>query len=243
MAGRNLEREADPVGSSRGYAARPGPDSRIAVLLLPTIFGIDCFARAMADSLCASGIAALVWNPYPGATAPSTVPEALLRATALRDDVCIDQMSDCVSHLLARPGVEAVATAGFCLGGRFSLLLCARDHRLGACLAYYPSIRVPRLPHQDRDAVACASDIACPVQLVYPGRDEVIEHETFLRLQAALQGRRAPTVVHVYPEASHSFMAGSAHSVEADATAARLSWPQSIAFLTACLSNTSRCGG
>jgi carboxymethylenebutenolidase len=137
--------------------------------------------------------------------------------------------------------LKAIGTLGFCLGGRFSLLLCVRDRRLGACLTYYPSIRVPKPPNQHQDAVALAAEISCPVQLVYPGQDHVIERETFLQLQATLQKRHAPTIVQFYPEASHSFMVLDRTSGEVDRAAARLSWPQAIAFLSACLPLTM-CG-
>ena len=37
---------------------------------------------------------------------------------------------------------------GFCLGGRYAVLLAGKDKRLAACVPYYPSIRVPNKPNQ-----------------------------------------------------------------------------------------------
>lgn len=238
MNERLVARQAGPTVAAPplGYFGQPEPVSHAGIVLLPTIFGVDRFARDTADALAAAGIAALVWDPYPGQLPPASVPEALARAATLEDEACLKRMSNCVDHLLDQRGLKAVATLGFCLGGRFSMLLGARDRRLAACLAYYPSIRVPNLPHQEQDAVARAVEIDCPVQLVCAGQDDVIKRDTVLRLQAALQERRVPTIVQYYPEAGHSFMATTRPTAPAaDRKAALLSWPQSIAFLRDCL--------
>jgi carboxymethylenebutenolidase len=218
-----------------GYVAQPERPSGRGVLLLPTIFGINPFVHDIADSLAAAGFTTLIWDPYYGQSPLATVPEASARAKTLEDDASLREMSNCIDYMLGELRLKAIGTLGFCLGGRFGLLLCARDRRLGACLIYYPSIRVPQLPNQHQDAVALAAEISCPVQLVYPGQDHVIERETFLQLQATLQKRHAPTIVQFYPEASHSFMTLDGSPGEVDRTAARLSWPQAIAFLSACL--------
>lgn len=223
-----------------GYVAQPERPTGCGVLLLPTIFGIDPFVRDIAESLAAVGLTTLIWDPYSGQPPLGTVPEASARAKTLEDEASLGRMSDCVGYMLGELHLKAIGTLGFCLGGRFGLLLCARDRRFGACLTYYPSIRVPRPPNQHQDAVALSAEINCPVQLVYPGQDHVIERETFLQLQATLQKRRAPTIVQLYPEASHSFMTLDRSPGEVDKVAARLSWPQAIAFLSACLAPTMR---
>jgi carboxymethylenebutenolidase len=220
------------------YVAQPESPSGRGVLLLPTIFGIDTFVQYIADSLAAAGFTTLIWDPYCGQPLPGTVPEASARAKTLEDEASLSGMSNCVGYMLGELHLKAIGALGFCLGGRFGLLLCARDRRLGACLTYYPSIRVPQLPNQHQDAVALAAEINCPVQLVYPGQDHVIERETFLQLQATLQKRQAPTIVQFYPEASHSFMTLDRSPGEVDKAAARISWPQAIAFLSACLAPT-----
>jgi carboxymethylenebutenolidase len=224
-----------------GYVAQPERPSGRGVLLLPTIFGINPFVHDIADSLATAGFTTLIWDPYCGQSPLATVPEASARAKTLEDEASLKRMSNCVDYMLGELRLKAIGTLGFCLGGRFGLLLCARDRRLGACLTYYPSIRVPKLPNQHQDAVALAAEISCPVQLVYPGEDHVIERETFLQLQATLQKRHAPTIVQFYPEASHSFMALDRSPGEVDRAAARLSWPQAIAFFSACLP-LSMCG-
>jgi carboxymethylenebutenolidase len=131
--------------------------------------------------------------------------------------------------------LPAVAVLGFCLGGRYAVLLAARDKRLFACVPYYPSVRVPMSPNQTLDAVALAADIQCPVHLVYAGADQVFLQPVFVQVRDALEKRAAATVVQIHPGAVHSFMRPELHSAPANAIASRLSWPPVLAFLETCL--------
>jgi carboxymethylenebutenolidase len=220
-------------GRARGHlvhAERP----RAAILVLPTITAVDAPMRDCARLLAEAGFTTLVWDPYPGEAPPTELAAAQARAGRL-DDREIDTMVDCVSHLLYKLRLPAVATLGFCLGGRYALLLAALDQRLFACVSYYPSIRIPMSPNQSLDAVAMAADIDCPVQMIHAGADRVFVPETFAKVRAALEQREAATVVQVHPGAAHSFMRPDLQSVPANALATRLSWPPVMAFLETCL--------
>jgi carboxymethylenebutenolidase len=122
---------------------------------------------------------------------------------------------------------------GFCLGGRYVLMTAARDTRIKACAAAYPSIESPRLPNQEQDAVALAADIRCPVHIVQPGHDHVASVETYAALKETLNKRAAPTIWQYYPDAEHGFM----HRKEpvANPAATVIASPQLVAFLKACL--------
>ena len=207
---------------------------RGGVLILPTITGVDAHMRDRANVLAEAGFSSMVWNPYPGETPPPDLPSAQARAPKLNDGA-VDGMSDCVSHMLEKLKLPAVAVLGFCLGGRYAILLAARDKRLFACVPYYPSVRVPMSPNQTLDAVALAADIQCPVHLVHGTGDQVFLHPVFVQVRAALEQRAAATVVQVHPGAVHSFMRPDLQSAPANAIASRLSWPPVLAFLETCL--------
>jgi carboxymethylenebutenolidase len=202
------------------------------ILLLPTITGVDAHARERAQALAEAGLTTLVWNPYPGEAPPSDMASAQARAAKL-NDASVETMSDCVGHLLENLRLPTAAVLGFCLGGRYAVLLAAKDHRLAACVAYYPSIRVPKAANQTLDAIALAADIRCPVKLIHGAADEVFVHAVFLQL------RKAATMVQVHPGAVHSFMRPNLHANPANAAAARLSWPPVVGFLRACLEKTA----
>ncbi len=213
---------------------------RGGVLLLCTISGVDAFMRDRAERLAEAGYSSLVWDPYPGEPLPPDLNSARVRAQKLSDDV-VGDMSDCVGHMLDTMKLPAVAVVGFCLGGRYALLLAARDKRLFACVPFYPSVLVPNLPHQSLDAVGLSAQIACPVHLIHAGADQVLKPEAFALIRAALEKRSAAaTGVEIHPGAEHSFMRPDLQRKEpANATASRLSWPQSVAFLDACLAPKS----
>jgi carboxymethylenebutenolidase len=202
------------LDGASGYLVKASRQ-RAGVLLLPTIGGINSFVRDYAEGLAQAGLTTLVWDPYGGEAPPKSHEESLSRAGTLRDGPSLDAMSICVDHLMGELRIDAVGTLGFCLGGRYCLMLAARETRIAACSAVYPSIHVPKFAHQDEDAIQRAGEVACPVQLTYPLRDRVTSNETFFRLQESLQRRTAPTAVLLYPEADHGFMHSTGPANEA----------------------------
>lgn len=227
--------DARPVHGAVFHAERP----RGGVLILPTVTGVDAFMQAQARTFAESGYTALIWNTYPHEAPPANVPEGQARAANLKDDI-VDAMSESVGIMLTTLRLPAVAVLGFCLGGRYSLLLAAQDHRLAACVAFYPSIQAPRKPNQARDALALAARIACPAHVIYAGNDQVISRATFLTLRETLEQREAATVTQFHPGAVHSFMRPDHQSVPANAAATRISWPPVLAFLQDCLRTDER---
>jgi carboxymethylenebutenolidase len=188
--------------------------------------------QAIAQDLAENGITAMVWNPFHGDSSnPADHAGFMARAGKLSDDLVDSHMAVCLDHLRDALRLSAVAVLGFCLGGRYSLLLAAHDRRLAACVAFYPSVRVPMTPNQRRDAIALAPQIACPVLLIQAGADEVIVMPTFLKLREALEQRAVATLSQVHPGAVHSFMRPDLQANPANAAATRLAWPQAAAFL------------
>lgn len=230
-----IRTEAIATGRVNGHIAH-AERPRGGVLVLPTITAVDAPMRERARLLAEAGFTALVWDPYPGETAPSDLPGAQARAKLLNDGT-VDSMADCVTQMLEQLKLPAVAVLGFCLGGRYSLLLAGRDRRLFACVSYYPSVHVPKLPHQTLDAVALAGEIACPVHMIHAGDDKVFVQAAFVQVREALERRTVATVVQVHPGAAHSFMRPDLQTVPANASASRLSWPPVLAFLETCLAH------
>jgi carboxymethylenebutenolidase len=214
-----------------GYLAQPETAGKGAVLIVPTIFGINAFVRGFADSLARAGVTAAGCDLYAGAPLPASYEEALERARKLNDQIVDDIESRWLDRL--QKGSAALGIVGFCLGGRFSLIRAAQDKRIKACAAAYPSIDNPMRPNQTHDAVKLAADIACPVHVCQPGIDHVASPETYRALRDTLLGRSAPTVIQYFPQAEHGFMHRDQPAANPAATA--IAKPQVVAFLAACL--------
>ena len=164
-----------PVRLSRS-AGRP---ARAGMLILTTIFGINEFARGYADMLAENGITAAVWDINSGLPLTTDYQECISRARTLTDTGVAAMLDKWLTFMRGDLNLTSIGTAGFCIGGRFALLLCAKDKRIKACVAAYPSIENPRLANQELDAVALSAQIECPVHIVQPGKDHVSSVETY----------------------------------------------------------------
>jgi carboxymethylenebutenolidase len=214
-----------------GYLAQPDTAGKGAVLIVPTIFGVNAFVRGFAETLARAGLTAAVCDLYSGLPLPANYEEALARARKLNDAMADDIEGRWLDHL--QRGSQALGIVGFCLGGRYVLIRAAVDPRIKACAAAYPSIDNPMQPHQTQDALKLAAGIACPVHICQPGIDHVASPETYGTLRDTLLGRSAPTILQYYPQAEHGFMHRNAPPANPAATA--IAAPQLVAFLAACL--------
>ena len=216
-----------------GFLAQPDAPTNGGVVILPTIFGVNGFVRGYAETLARAGLAAAVWDLYDGLPLTTDYEESKSRARKLSDAGMQAAVKKWLDYMLDDLKLTSVGVLGFCLGGRYVLMTAARDTRIKACAAAYPSIESPRLPNQEQDAVALAADIRCPAHIVQPGHDHVASVETYAALKGALHKRAAPTIWQYYPDAEHGFM----HRKEpaANPAATVIASPQLVAFLKACL--------
>jgi carboxymethylenebutenolidase len=230
---KNIMARSEMIARDRVHGHIAHADKPIGgVLMLPTITGVDAPMKALAQELAEAGITAMVWDPFAEDTSnPTDLKGFMARAGKLSDDLVDTHMSACLDHMRGDLHLPALAVLGFCLGGRHGLLLAAHDKRLAALVAFYPSVRVPMMPNQSRDAIALAPQIACPVHLVQGTADEVILMPTFLKLRETLETRKAATIAQVHPGAVHSFRRDDFQSDPANATATQMSWPPALAFL------------
>jgi carboxymethylenebutenolidase len=212
-----------------GYLAEPVGGARAGVVLLPTIFAINAFAKGYADTLANAGFACAVWDIHAGVPLPADYDEAIKRARALSDDWVVASIGRWVDHMLGEMKLASVGLLGFCIGGRFAIMQAAPDKRIKACALVYPSIENPRLANQDIDSLTMAADIACPVLNVQPGHDHVSQPDTYEILNAALFKRSAPTTLQFYPLAEHGFMHRPTPAENVAATV--VASPQIIGFL------------
>jgi len=216
-----------------GFLAQPDEGATSGVLILPSIFGVNAFVRGYAETLARAGLAAAVVDYYAGGGLPGSYDDAKATARKLSDGQVANMETRWLDYLAGDLRLTSVGVIGFCLGGRFSLIAAARDKRIKACAAVYPSIESPLPANQELDAVALSAGIAGAVHVVQPGHDHVASPETYASLKQTLFKRSAPTIWQYYPDAEHGFMHRKDPPANPAATA--VASPQVVAFLKGCL--------
>jgi carboxymethylenebutenolidase len=228
--------ETVSVSALNAYLSRPSTGSPGGMLLLPMIAGIGRQLREFADALAAAGVVALSWDPWRGRPGGDETPMDTLWQwmSELDDEACLAEMGQLLEHLFGELGCQRAGVIGWCMGGRFALLLGGRDDRVANVVAYHPTVPGTPPPNHTLDAAEYAARISAPAMVLYPGADDLVPVESFLRLQAALTSRTAgPSIVHVYPGAEHGFTARMRHGNPVNKAAHALSWPQVLAFVQA----------
>ena len=216
-----------------GFLAQPDAPTTGGVVILPTIFGVNAFVRGYAETLARAGLAAAVWDHYEGLPLTTEYEESIKRARKLSDGGMQAAVGKWIDYMADDLQLTSIGVLGFCLGGRSVFITAARDQRVKACAAAYPSIDMPRQPNQEMDALAIAADVRCPVHVVQPGHDHVASPETYATLKETLFRRAAPTIWQYYPDAEHGFMHRNAPP--ANPAASLIASPQLVGFLTGCL--------
>ncbi len=220
------------VGEQDAYLARVG---RAGMLMLPMITGIGEQVRAWADELAGEGITALVWDPFKGRNIDNSTREelsALLRE--MDDDAAMAEQTELLDYLLGELGCTKVGVMGWCLGGRFALLLAARQSRLVNAIAFHPTVPSELSPQHTYDAIAEVGAIVAPVLVSYPSADTLVPNADFEALEAALQARASgATFTQYFPGAEHGFTDRARQEKDVNAEAYRLAWPQALAFIKA----------
>lgn len=211
------------------FLARSATSTTAGVLLIPHVYGIDSFCQEFSTELAGLGLTTLVWNPYPQLPMGAAF-EAANRPQRPSDEAAMASLAACIDVMSSDLGLKTFGTLGFCMGGRWVLLFGAREPRLSAAVACYPSVPAQHGAEQTMEPVPASAGIACPVMVVYPGQDRVTPRPVFRAMQAMLEGREAATTILYYPNAEHGFM----HSTgDANEAATRTARPQVTAFLEA----------
>lgn len=228
-----IEASFTSVDGLRPYLARPVGGSARGMLLLPMITGIGEQVRDWADELARHGVTALTWDPWHGVSSDDTAPEELSRRMAqLDDEVALGEQHTLLAHLRDGLGCPTAGVIGWCLGGRYALILGAREEGLANVIAYHPTVTDPPAPNHTVDAFAHTARIKAPVLMMYPGADDRVNAASFNRLQSVLQSRPAgPSLIHFYPGAEHGFSSRQRHTNPVNAEAFALSWPHALSLI------------
>lgn len=190
-------------GAMPAYLARPAAAQAPAIVMVPSIYGLNHDMRAKADAFAAAGFIAVAtdifWRGDGGALDPDDASETA-RARARNDtfdtDLGIADIAAVARFLASEPGSNGrYAVAGYCFGGRFAFLAAAR--LAPAAIVSFHGSHVG--DHLDE-----AASVTAPASFHYGDSDPVAPLAEIDQIRTAL-AHNAAAEVFVYPGVAHNF--------------------------------------
>lgn len=172
-----------------------------------------------------------------GGPPPTGDVQALMaRLFAMSDETVLGDLEGAVEHLLAREDVtDEIGCIGFCMGGRYTLLLACSSDKLSAavdCWGGFIDRATPdkrSTPERPTPPLELASGVRCALYAAVGTEDHNPSPEIGEQLREALSHSEHDTRVDVYEGAGHAFFADYRPSYRPE-PAAKL-WGQIVPFL------------
>lgn len=200
------------------YDLYPGK-SKIGVVVVHEIFGLDHYAKSVGGQLASNGFWAAVVDMYRGKHAASLEEGFKLRQSLTEQDIT-GALKSGLELLRERIGVGArVGSLGFCMGGGFALL-GACNLGFDFCVDYYGLI-------ENAEKV---KGVNGPIMVVLGSEDERVTPWVFQHLLPAAAKYKKRVDVHLYPNARHAFHRPDWEGH--DSQAAKDAWEKTLAFLS-----------
>jgi len=207
VSSEDLVLEAADGAELAAFAAFPDDPGRTGVVVLPDVRGLYRFYEELALRFAERGHTAVAID-YFGRTAGvgkrgEDFEYRAHVAQATQEHIQAD-VAAAVEWLRSHEGgsARAIATVGFCFGGRNSWLAAASGHGLAGAVGFYgnpgPREGVP-------GPTARAGEIAAPILALQAGDDGHITAEANAEFDAALAAAGVEHEVVTYPGAPHSF--------------------------------------
>lgn len=206
----------------RAYVATPEGDGPFpAVIMIHEFYGLNESIISKADLLAKEGYVVIAPDTFRGQTT-SLIPRAIYLVSSTDQAEVYADLDSVYAWLETQANVDAerIAIAGFCYGGRVSLLYSLRNTSLAATVVFYGSSETnPEV----------LKNLPGPVLGIFGGADQSIPLEEVDALEKGLETAGIPHQISVYDGQPHAFML-DAESVQADPVQAQ-AWNEMLAFL------------
>lgn len=206
----------------RAYVATPEGDGPFpAVIMIHEFYGLNESIISKADLLAKEGYVVIAPDTFRGQTT-SLIPRAIYLVSSTDQAEVYADLDSVYAWLETQANVDAerIAIAGFCYGGRVSLLYSLHNTSLAATVVFYGSSET------DPEVL---KNLPGPVLGIFGGADQSIPLEEVDALEKGLETAGIPHQISVYDGQPHAFML-DAESVQADPVQAR-AWDEMLAFL------------
>jgi carboxymethylenebutenolidase len=168
-----------------------------AVVVIQEWWGLNDWIKDQARALAKEGYVALAPDLYRGRVT-SKPEEAHQLMSGLPQDRALRDLKAAFAHLAARKDVrkDRIGSIGWCMGGKFSLLLATEEPALAAAVAYYGA------PPTDEAAIA---RIKAPVLGNFGAEDKGPSPDQVKAFEAAMKKAGKSADIKIYEGAGHAF--------------------------------------
>jgi carboxymethylenebutenolidase len=204
------------------YVAKPEGDGPFpAVLLIHEFYGLNESIVGKAEGLSQEGYYVVAPDTFRGSTT-SWIPRAIYQVISTKQENVNADLDSVYAWLASQPEVDPdrIAIAGFCYGGRTSLLYSLHNNQLAATVIFYGS------PVTDPETL---QQLPGPVLGIFGGADRSIPVEEVRAFEEGLEAAGIPHEITVYEAQPHAFVTDM-ESIHAGGTQGE-AWAQMLAFL------------
>jgi len=214
----------------RAYVAKPDGEGPFpTVIMIHEFFGLNESIISKADLLAQEGYLVVAPDTFRGSTT-AWIPRAIYQVITTKPEAVNADLDSVYAWLESQSDVaqDRVGVAGFCYGGRASLLYSLHNNKLAATVIFYGS--------SETDP-AVLKNLPGPVLGIFGGADQSIP---LTEVDAFEKGLTAAGIEHkitVYEGQPHAFVQ-NAEGIKAGGAQAE-AWKEMLAFLDANLKNGS----
>jgi carboxymethylenebutenolidase len=199
-----IPRDGGDVGSI--LAEPEGRDPVPGVVMIPTVRGLEKFARYVVERLAADGFVALGVNIFDHPGVPENPRE---RPGAQPDAEILGDLEAALSFLQSHPrvGTQPIFAWGYCLGGRFALLWPTYQPKLAGAVSFhgFPTNDTSD-PNTPTEPAGRLQHLAVPILAFFGAVDVAVPMSEVERYREAIAKAGTTLVeIEVHPGANHGW--------------------------------------
>jgi carboxymethylenebutenolidase len=204
------------------YVAKPDGDGPFpSVIMIHEFYGLNQSLIGKAEGLADEGYYVVAPDTFRGSTT-TWIPRAIFHVISTPPERVNTDLDSVYAWLESRSEVdnEHIAIAGFCYGGRTSLVYSLHNNQLAATVVFYGS------PETDPEVLKA---LPGPVLGIFGGEDQSIPLEDVDAFESGLRTAGIPHEITIYDGQPHAFVT-DIDSIRAGGVQGR-AWEQMLAFL------------
>lgn len=212
----------------RAYVARPAGEGPFpVVIMIHEFFGLNESIVGKAEGLAQEGYLVIAPDTFRGSTT-DWIPRAVYQVVTSDPAQVNADLDSVYAWLESQPEVSAnkIGIAGFCYGGRASLLYSLHNNRIAATVIFYGSSETnPEV----------LKNLPGPVLGIFGGADQSIPLDQVRALESGLEQAGIPHEISIYEGQPHAFVT-DIDSIRAGGAQGQ-AWAQMLTFLEENLKN------